>query len=128
MRDAAAQLHFPSAMNDDAGLHLLDTYLDGACSDEDASAFALAIEEDPELLALLCDYTSLEASLQEHLATPDERRKAKPRVVSFWRRHRTGLCVAAGAAACLVLWFFTNRGHPARNEGVGEPILSGLIV
>jgi hypothetical protein len=103
-------------MNTDAGISLVDRYLDDICPPEDATALALAVEEDTELLALLCEYSYLEASLQEHLATPGERRMPQPRVVSFWHRHRAGLCVAAGAAACLVLWFLFSIRGPVRES------------
>ncbi|HWB03393.1 MAG TPA: hypothetical protein VG796_10235 [Verrucomicrobiales bacterium] len=113
-------------MNNDAGISLLDDYLDGVSPAGDDTALALAIEEDPELLALLCDYASLEASLQEHLATPGEKWKGAPRVVSFWQRHRAGLCVAAGVAACLVLWIFAAEQPEPRKDKAGGS--SGLIV
>lgn len=113
-------------MNNDAGISLLDDYLDGVSPPDDDTALALAIEEDPELLALLCDYASLEVSLQEHLATPGEKWKGAPRAVSFWQRHRAGLCAAAGVAACLVLWIFATGRTEPREDKTRES--SGLIV
>src|SRR5688572_5883141 len=97
----APELRLSTAMNTDAGVSLLNNYLNDACSEEDATALVFTIEEDPELLDLLCDYTSLESSLRDHLAAAGERPKLRPRHVPFWHWRRAGLWIASGAAACV---------------------------
>lgn len=116
-------------MNTASDYPLIDRYLDGLTTQDEAAAVVEAVESDPDALAWLRQAAEMEAGIQFHLAGSSQHRPAPLRIIPFWHWHRAGKwCATAAAVAALVvcaavfLW-------PQNSTGLGgHQLSSGMTV
>jgi len=90
-------------MNAPSEYPIIDRYLDGLTTPDEATAVVEAVEADADALDWLRQSAEIEAALQFHFAGSTQQRRTPLRIVPFWHWRRVGKWCAAGAAAAALL-------------------------